>query len=269
MGTVVDKIQYTLTAVNDIVDALTEKGFDIEHLYNINDYGRLIRQIKGGTGSDVKIYGGMEAVKLEYIDTNNFTSLLLDCPRIGINKDEMEIIYNETEFIETKDIITEIVTMEKLKIIETFNRTSSLIDIVAINSLSTEFGKMINMSTEYINTKDSKSGIDTLTLEKTNTLNTALIPTSILVAFEFMEDYAGTITTDYVLTNDKLSTIEYYQIKKDFMNIFLEYYLYTNEKVNKEFIDYLTIIKNGFETEYIDTTKTISDFADYIQITLE
>lgn len=50
MGTLAQKLQYTLDSVNDIQKALEEKGFDMSDV-ELSKYGALIRLITGSSGS--------------------------------------------------------------------------------------------------------------------------------------------------------------------------------------------------------------------------
>lgn len=50
MGTIAQKLQYTLDSVDDIQRALEEKGFDMSDV-ELSKYGALIRLITGSSGS--------------------------------------------------------------------------------------------------------------------------------------------------------------------------------------------------------------------------
>ena len=50
MGTLAQKLQYTIKAVDDIQKALKEKGFDMSDV-ELSRYGNLIRLITGESGS--------------------------------------------------------------------------------------------------------------------------------------------------------------------------------------------------------------------------
>lgn len=108
MGTLAQKLQYTLDSVDDIQKALEEKGFDMSDV-ELSKYGALIRLITGNSGSDgggsstgtegqplngLKIYNAFFTAKKKKVTTiNNIT--VNDIVNI-----KQKNIFNNTDLIE-------------------------------------------------------------------------------------------------------------------------------------------------------------------------
>lgn len=61
MGTIAQKLQYTVNAVDDIQKALEEKGFDMTDV-ELSRYGDLIRLITGSSGSGGEGYNNDDSL---------------------------------------------------------------------------------------------------------------------------------------------------------------------------------------------------------------
>ena len=71
MGTLAQKLQYTLNSVDDIQKALEEKGFDMSDV-ELSRYGALIRLITGsGSGSGGSSSTGNEGQPLNGLKLDN------------------------------------------------------------------------------------------------------------------------------------------------------------------------------------------------------
>lgn len=126
MGTIAQKLQYTLDSVDDIQRALEERGFDMSDV-ELSKYGALIRLITGSsgsggssTGNEGQPLGGLKVDNAMFISKSIQNIAMKDISFNGyfsiksvqiLNKNELteyqySLLLNNTYFVQ-KDILHE------------------------------------------------------------------------------------------------------------------------------------------------------------------